>query len=162
MRLFKNRKGHSSGTHILIGFIVLCILYCFNNKYHWLDSTTLTILDYAFIIFITWIYSQMPDIDQPGAKINLYGTIAGICLIVYSFIEGEKTLGIATAIILGLFRLIEHRTIIHSLIASIIFSAPLYFIKPIYAIIAFIMFLVHIISEGEFSLLFEKDWRLLR
>lgn len=161
-KLFRNKKGHSSNTHIMIGFAILGLLYYLNQHYNWFDFSTLTTLDIVFIIFITWAYSQMPDVDGPATKINRYITIFGIGIIIYAFYTNQKIIGITTAVILGLFRLIEHRTAIHSLGAGLIFSAPLYFIKPIYAIIALIMFLAHIISEGEFSLWSEKDWKLLK
>lgn len=159
-KLFKSRKGHSSQIHIMIGFVLLAMLYFLNQKYMWVDMQSLTYSQIAFIAFITWAYSQMPDIDIPTSKISDYMTIFGLGIILYSFAYGDKTLGIWTAIILGIVKLIQHRTIIHSLGAGIIISAPLYFLNPLYGIIALIMFLAHIISENEFSLWSEKDFRI--
>lgn len=160
MKLFK--KAHSSNVHIMIGFGILILLYYFNQSHQWVNMELFTNMDYIFMLFITWIYSQMPDSDQPGSKINKYVTIFGVGVIIYSFYYGYRTLGIATAVILGLFRIIEHRTVIHSLVGALAFSVPLYFIKPIYGIIAFIMFIAHVVSEGEFSVFWEKDWKLLK
>lgn len=157
-----NKKGHNSTTHILIGFVILVVLYYLNKSYNWFDLSSFQPIDYAFLIFITWIYSQMPDVDGPATKINKYVTVFGIGIIIYAFYYSQTKIGILTAIILLAFRLIEHRTVIHSLVAGLILSAPLYFIKPLYGIIAFIMFMAHIISEGEFSIFSEKDWRIVK
>lgn len=158
----KRKQAHSSSTHIIIGFVIFGLLYYFNTFYKWYDITTLNLVDFLFLAFVVWTYSQMPDVDQPGSKINKYVTVFGTGVIIYAFYNNERMIGVATAIILGLFRLIEHRTVIHSLVAGLVLSVPLYFIKPLYGIIAFIMFLAHIISEGEFSVLFEHDWKLLK
>src|SRR3989338_5089730 len=161
-KIFKSKKAHSSSTHIAIGFAVLFVLYLLNQNYEWVDVTALSYLQIIFIGFITWIYSQMPDMDLPNSKISRYATMLGIGLIIYSLIQGDKILGIWTAIILGVFRLEQHRTVIHSLIAGIIISLPLYLFNPVYGIIALIMFLAHIISENEFSIWAEKDWRVFK
>src|SRR3990167_8671213 len=153
-KIFKSKKAHSSSTHIAIGFAVLFVLYLLNQNYKWVDVTALSYLQIIFIGFITWIYSQMPDMDLPNSKISRYATMLGIGLIIYSLIQGDK--------ILGVFRLVQHRTVIHSLIAGIIISLPLYLFNPVYGIIALIMFLAHIISENEFSIWAEKDWRVFK
>lgn len=146
----------------MIGFTILFVLHILNQEYEWVDIQALSYSQIIFIGFITWVYSQMPDMDLPNSKISRYATMLGIGLIIYSFIQGDKTLGIWTAIILGVFRLVQHRTVIHSLVAGIIISLPLYLFNPLYGVIALIMFLAHIISENEFSIWAEKDWKVFK
>lgn len=157
-----SRKGHSGHVHVLIGFAVLALAYYANQIYGWYDVSALTYTDYAFIAFVTWVYSQLPDVDNGVSTINRYATLAGVGLIVYAFLKDEQTLGIATALLLGLFRVIEHRTVIHSVVAAAVFAAPLWYLSPLYAVVGFVMFVAHILSEGEFSMLFEKDWHFLK
>ena len=158
--MFRGKKAHSSHTHIFIGFAVLFALYILNQRFEWVDMKSLSNIQILFILFITWVYSQMPDIDIPTSRISRYATILGIGIIIYSFTSENKIIGIWTAIILGVFRLVQHRTVVHSLIAGIIISSPLYLLNPLYSIIALAMFLAHIISEGEFSVWSEKDWKV--
>ena len=146
----------------MIGFAVLFILYILNLKFAWVNIQALSYSQIAFIFFVTWVYSQMPDIDLPNSNISRYVTLFGLALIVYSFNQGNETVGIWTAIVLGAVRLVTHRTVIHSLIAGIIISLPLYLFNPLYGIIALIMFLAHIISEDEFSIWKEKDWKIFK
>ena len=162
MKLFKSKKAHSSSVHIMIGFVVLFILYSLNLRFAWVDIQALNYSQIAFIFFVTWVYSQMPDIDLPNSNISRYVTLFGLALIIYSFYQGNETVLICTAIVFGAFRLVTHRTVIHSLIAGIIISLPLYLFNPLYGIIALIMFLAHIISENEFSIWKEKDWRIFK
>ena len=65
--------------------------------------------------------------------------------------------GIISAVILGLLRIIEHRTIIHSVLGAILISAPLYYFGPMYFIVGLVAYMSHIISDGEFSFGWEKD-----
>lgn len=160
--MFKGKKGHSGHVHVLIGFAILTLIFFLNDHYKWMDISKFTYLDYAFFIFVTWVYSQMPDADQPGSRISEYVTIFGLGIIIYSLQMENKVLGITTAILLGIFRIVGHRTVIHSLFAGLLLSAPLWYVSPVASVIAFIMFIGHITSEGEFSLLFEKDWHIFK
>ena len=159
-KMFRGKKAHSSSTHIFIGFAVLFVLYILNQKYLWVDIKSLSYIQILFILFITWVYSQMPDIDLPNSRIARYANIFGLWVIIYSFASKTAAIGIWTAIILIVFKLVQHRTVVHSLIAGIIISSPLYLLNPLYSIIALAMFLAHIISEGEFSVWSEKDWKV--
>jgi len=160
MRLFK--KGHNSQTHIIIGLVVILILNYLNKLHPFIIIPQLTILDYAIILFIIFAYSQMPDIDQSTSRISRLFMVVGLSVIAYTFINGEKTIGLMATGILLFVRLTTHRTIIHSAFIGFLLSLPLYFIKPTYAYVAFVSFLVHIISEGEFSLFTEKDWKVFK
>jgi hypothetical protein len=156
------RKGHSSQVHIIIGMIVLFVLNYLNKRHSFMKIPELSFLDYAIIIFIVFAYSQMPDIDQPGSRIARALMITGLSVIGYAFIQGEKKIGMMATAILLFTKLTTHRTMIHSAGVGLLFSLPLYFIKPIYGYIAFISFLAHIISEGEFSLYSGDNWRIFK
>ncbi|MBU1173749.1 MAG: metal-dependent hydrolase, partial [Proteobacteria bacterium] len=110
------------------------------------------------LIVVAIVFSNMPDIDQPGAKINKYVTIGLVGIIIWAFYTAQNTIGIVTAVILGLLRIIEHRTCIHSLLAAVIISAPLYYFGLIYFIVGFLAFVSHLLIDGEMALAFEKDW----
>jgi hypothetical protein len=142
----------------MIGLAVLAILYYFNLRFVWIEvelSFTLLIQ----LLVVGAIYSTMPDIDQPGSIINKYATVGLVGVILYSFYNREYSwYGIIAAAILGLLRLIEHRTLIHSLVGAVIISAPLLFLGYLHFVVGLVAFLVHIISDGDFSVWNEKDW----
>ena len=158
MKLFK--KGHNMNAHILIGIATIITLWYINQKYNWIPVPT-DMRSIILLVLIGVIYSIITDVDQPGSKINKYSTVALIAVIVYSFYNPlYKQYGIISAIVLGLLRLIEHRTLIHSVLGAAIISAPLFYLGPLYFTVGFIAFLSHIISDNDFSLGWEKDWRI--
>ena len=162
MKCKLSKKGHSSQTHILIGLVVLFILKYINNNHNFIDISSLVLLDYMVILFIVWCYSQLPDSDLPNSHINKLLTIVGLSVIGYAFINGEKTIGLMATAILLFTRLSSHRQMVHSVFIGFLFSLPLYYIKPIYAYVAFASFMAHIISEGQFSLISGTDWRIFK
>jgi len=155
-----NKKGHDMNMHILIGIGVLVALWLVNQQYNWIklpeDGAAL-----IHLVLIGMIYSTMPDIDQPGSIINKYVTIALGGLAIWAFLNpAYQKYGIIAVAILVLLRLIEHRTLIHSVLGAAIISAPLYYINPLYALVGFIAFLSHIIADNDFSWGWEKDHKL--
>jgi len=140
-----------------VAMAVLGILYYLNLTYNWI-ATPIDNLSLIKLAIAGIIYANMPDIDLPNSLMNKYITIGLVSVIIWSFYVNQKEIGIVSAVILGLLRLIEHRTLIHSVMGALIISAPLYYFGLIYFIVGFIAFLSHIIIDGEMSLAFEKDW----
>ena len=160
MKLFKNKKGHNKNMHIFIGLIVLIVLLYFNATYNWFYAP----LEYPFVLWyviVGIIYAMLPDCDQPASIINRYVTVLLVALIIIAFnYEPFKQIGIVSAIVIGALRLIEHRKIIHSVFAALVVSAPLFYFGAVYAIIGFVTYLSHIVSDNDFSLGWERDWKL--
>lgn len=147
--------------HILIGLVTLAVLYYINTIYKWIEIPNDT-QSLILLIVVGVVYSIMPDVDQPGSIINKYITIGLVGIIIWAFYMNQVQYGIIAAIILGLLRIIEHRTIIHSVLGSAIISAPLLYFGKIYFIVGFIAFVSHIVSDDDFSWGWEKDIRLFR
>lgn len=160
MKMFKNKKAHNMNAHIMIGIAVVGILYYLNTLYNWVIVPNDNIF-YIQIIAIAIIYSLLPDSDQPASIINRYitvilGSIAVLSFLGYIMVE----YGIASVVILVLLRLIEHRTIIHSALFALIMSLPLYYFFGLpHFIVGLTAYLSHIISDNDFSIAFERDWR---
>jgi len=158
MSLFKGKKGHGRNFHIVLGLAVVGILYYLNLQNKWIDIPMDNILLIQLGI-IAFIYSQGPDIDQPGSIINRWLTTAILGFIVFAFYNpAYQQYAIVGVVLLALLKWIGHRTVIHSALGGAILSAPLYYISPLHALVAFIAFLTHIISEGEFSIWSGRDW----
>ena len=147
-----NKNGH-----IVVGLISIFLFYLINKSYHFLevpiDTPSILIL-----IGIAITYSLMPDIDQDGSVINRYFTIFMISIIIISFIKNQLSYGIIAAVILGIVELINHRTLIHSVVGALVISAPLLYLGFIYFVVGFIAFVSHIIADGDFSIFAEEDW----
>jgi len=137
-------------THVSIGAIVTIILLIINSK---LQIFQLTNIDYLIIGIVCVIYSQLADIDADISKINKYFVSAVSILIMYSVWKGETLAAIISAGVILSLEWVKHRGITHTLLMGGISSLPLYFINPIYGIVAITCFISHLVADGEFSLL---------
>lgn len=153
-----NKKGYSMMPHIIIGLVTVGVIYYMNTIYKWIKPPTET---FALVQMATVaiIYSLLPDCDQPGSTINKYVTVALVGVIIWAFYNGMNQYGIIAAVVLGALRLIEHRTIIHSVLGALILSAPLLYFGHIYFIVGMIAFISHIVADNDFSWGWEKDMR---
>ncbi len=159
---FNNKKAYSGKMHIFIALGVFATLWYVNSIYEWfvLPSDNLFLIQ---LILITMIYGMVADIDSPISKINQLAILLLIGIILYSFYNPVyKTYGISAAIIIGLLEFINHREMLHTLIGGLILSAPLLYLGVVQFIVGLIAFLSHIVAEGEFNILGEKEWRLFR
>jgi len=157
-----NKKAHGRYTHILIALAVMVGLWYLNTMYNWVVLPASNAF-YIQLALITLIYAQMADVDQEGSKINQYVVLALVGVIIYSFYNPMyQSYGIIAAIIIGALEFINHRKILHSLVGGLILAAPLLYFGIIQFAAGMIAFLSHLISEGEFSIFSEKDWRLRR
>lgn len=159
MRLFKNKKGHSGNTHMLIGLAVLAVLYFLNQKYSFF---ALTIQDIIFSILITLFFSRLPDQDIEGSKINDMVNLILVVVIIWALLTSNVLYGIIAALYIAFLQFINHRGIVHSLGMALIMSAPLYFIKPLYFVVGVVAYVGHLVSENELNIWKEKDWKLFK
>ena len=123
----------SGKVHITVGLIIggiLCLIW--KNPY---------------LILIGIIYADAPDLDQPGSYIaKLFVTftcLLTIYVLLVPFNATNEVLGIQVperlfVVIPNLFVVVNewigHRNFYHSILAGIIFSAPIYLIFGIYGL----------------------------
>lgn len=144
-----------SKGHIIVGIVSLAVLYYLNSVYKWIAMPE----NIYPLVAVGIIYSMMPDIDQPGSIINRYFTFAMVGVIILAFLYPiYRDYGIIAAVVLGLLRVFNHRTFVHSLVGGAIIAAPLLYAGTLYFIVGLAAFLSHIMIEGEFSIAFEHDW----
>lgn len=160
-KLFRYRKGHSGNVHMLIGLAVIGVIYLINQNYQFIQLK-LTTLDIVSIIIITMFFSRLPDQDIEGSKINDIVVIALIGIILWAITSGNTIYGIIPAVYIAFLQVVNHRGIVHSFVMALIMSAPLYFIKPLYFWVGLIAYIGHLVSEGEFNIWQEKDWKLFK
>jgi hypothetical protein len=144
--------------HLWVGGVLLLVCAYFNTKYNWCDLSTWTALDWAFLVGIWFVYSRVADIDQEGSKINDMINLALVGIIIWAFWTNEMAYGIAAAAFIGILQVANHRRWIHSIAFGIVISVPLYYIKPIFVVIAFVLFMSHLVADGEVSFFNEPDW----
>ena len=159
-KLLKNKKGHDMSGHLFIGAAVLAVLFYINQSYKWITipSDTWSLVALAGVGLV---YSLMPDIDQPGSIINKWVAVSLVGLIVFAFMKPEfRKFGIVAAFVLGLLKVIHHRPLIHSLLGGVILAAPLFYFGVLYFAVGLVAFLTHIVIDGDFSIGWEKDWKL--
>lgn len=146
--------------HIIIGLIVLGILYYLNMTYKWVEAPA-DFQSLSFLLGVGIVYSLLSDVDQPGSTINRYVTLGLVGVIIYSFYNVEhQKYGIWSALLLGVLRIVGHRTIVHSVLGGVILSLPLLYLGKVYFIVGLVAFISHIIADNDFSLGWEKDTRL--
>ena len=159
MKIFQNRKGHSGNTHMVIGLAVLAVLYFMNQKYNYI---TLTAQDMIFSILITIFFSRLPDQDIEGSTINDIINMALVIVIIWALLTSNVVYGIIAALYIAFLQFINHRGVVHSLGMAVIMSTPLYFIKPLYFVVGIVAYIGHLVSENEFNIWSERDWRLFK
>ena len=140
----------ASGTHIMIGAAVSAAVYFILHKTQWV-STELIGLEWALLALIVYIYSQIPDVDSDISIINkIWNTTAAIVGL-YALYTGQYTmLGMfAIASILAL-EWVKHRGVCHNEWFLAVMAAPLWTVKPLFAIVAYTAALSHIIADGDF------------
>lgn len=142
-----------------IGIIVLAVLYFINQKYAFFELTTQEIV---FSILITIFFSRLPDQDIEGSTINDIVNMALVVVIIWALLTSNVIYGIIAALYIAFLQFINHRGIVHSFGMALIMSAPLYFVKPLYSIVGLVAYSGHLISENQFSIWNEGDWRFFR
>ena len=99
------------------------------------------------------IYSTLPDIDSDISIINKWVTTGILILIFVSIFRNWKIIIVACVLFLLFIEWAEHRGFIHSIIAGLIFSAPIILLWGVqYSALAFACYFGHLASEGELSL----------
>jgi len=136
-------------THVFIGAGVTAALLFLVNKF-WSTPLSFTGIEWVMLAAVTYIYSQLPDIDSDVSHINkIWNTTAGIGAI-YCFYTGQyKLLGMFAVASIVALEWVKHRGITHEEWFGIIIAAPLYFINPIYAIIGAVCYVSHIWADGD-------------
>lgn len=150
-------------THIAIGIFVNVLIFL---ALYLVGIVNIPELDlwhaYWFILIIpvTIIYSILPDIDTDDSKIRQYIDIILIIfflifLALYMYTKNVVYLfgTLFLVILLILLISLEHRGIVHSMVAGLLFSIPLYFIAPPLTVFALTAFTSHIAADGEFKII---------
>lgn len=143
--------------HSILGLSIMTLLYLsllYFKKMPPLNYMELTILGIIIIL-----YSNMPDVDMPNSTTSNIMLIAFGMFSIYSFLNEEKLLGVISILLIIFFRVVHHRTLVHSLLFAVLFSIPLYFLGWIYFLTGFLSYAIHITSEGELSLFTDGDIR---
>lgn len=158
MKILQNKKGHSGNVHMVIGLAVLLVLYLINNKFS-IFQLHITPKDITISILITMFYSRLPDQDIEGSKVNDWVSLALVGVIIWAFFTSHILYGLIAALYIAFLQVINHRGVVHSFGMGILMSVPLYFINPLFFIVGLVAYLQHLISEGDFKLWTEDNWR---
>ena len=108
-------------------------------------------------ILIGCFYAVLPDIDEPSSKVrSLLGKVfLGVSLAcLLGFLAGllnRNAIYVPVVLIFSLYVLwyVKHRGVLHTLLAGLLFSAPLIFVKPIYGAYAFVGFSTHLMLDRK-------------
>jgi hypothetical protein len=116
--------------------------------------------DLKFIVsclLVSFIYSQLPDVDTQASKIRWILTVGGIGWAFINLIYGSIStaiifLGIVVIIwVVGLIKGFGHRGVSHTVIAGIILSSLMFYYSTWLVILAFINYMSHLIMDGKRS-----------
>lgn len=150
-----NKRGHGYQVHIMIGLVFIGLLLWFNHFLGTQQSplhVAFSPSEYAFVLLITIIYSQMPDIDSDISVINKYFVTASLITIIVSFLYNWSEIGIAITAFLLIVEWVQHRGIFHTMLAGLLLAAPLIYFDWRFFAVAFVSHNIHLLSEGEWSL----------
>ncbi len=142
----------SSGIiHRTMGMIVVASAIFIIQYFNWYPLT-LTTLDWIVLLVIGWVYGQIADIDQENSKINDTISLGLIGFAIYSFLYTLPLAGILCLSTLAFMQLVKHRTVVHTVIFGILLASPLWFINPLYSIMALLAFISHLVLDKHFTL----------
>jgi len=133
--------------HTMVGFICTILSLIIINYF--------TLPDLKFIILsliVSFVYSQLPDIDTQASKIRWITTIIIIGVGFFNLLLTDNSriaiicMGIVLIIwVIGMIRGFKHRQVFHSWFSALILSSIIYFYFDIWlAVIAFINYISHI------------------
>ena len=139
--------------HVKVGF--LCTLVFLIVCYF---TTIYNTFDYKFVlacIVVSFIYSQLPDVDTQASKIRWILTTAGAGWAFVNLISGRYStaiifLGLVIIIwVVGLIKGFGHRGVSHTFIAACILSSLMFYYSYWLVIVAFINYMSHLIVDRE-------------
>lgn len=101
-------------------------------------------------------YTLLPDVDAPASKARKIIEVASLALIAVSLAVYLRSGGMIlvhaalflSALLIVLW-MVKHRGIVHTPLAAILFSAPLYPIHPLSAGFGFLGYMTHLILDRE-------------
>ena len=142
--------------HLFFAYLILLTAYIAQIRYNWNLNLPTDWLNITGIIIIVGIFSLLPDVDTPSSKAStLILNTALIAIIFFAYKQqGYIIMGIAATLLL--LSLASHRGLTHSIISGLIFAIPLWFINPLFYIIAAISYILHITIDGELHILPRK------
>ena len=139
-------------THLTVGaiasLVALAIIYIFKGIPQIFDIRWLVLL--AMVIFLG---SLFPDLDIGTSYIFHVVFTGGLIAIIISFLRGYSNLGIVCALILIVLLNLHHRGALHSILADILLSVPIYFYDNLLGMIFFLCFLSHLILDEEVKII---------
>lgn len=136
--------------HFTLGIIVTVIFVIVLLKIGYIFKP----LDYIIFLAITYIYSQLPDIDIQTSKIRWTVTV-GFLLAMGWFILVDKLLFTLILLVILIFIWMMgklgygHRTICHRISTGFLLSLPLLAFGVIPFVIGLLNFSSHLIADGK-------------
>ncbi|MFH0860229.1 MAG: metal-dependent hydrolase [Candidatus Altiarchaeota archaeon] len=142
-------------TH-LIGYLLTALLVV-SAIYHFHLIVDASIYSIIPAVAFGALYSLLPDLDTPSSRMRrvvakLFLSVTLASLIIYLIGYGDNRLlyiSLSLSSMLYILWFVKHRGILHTPVAGLILSAPLYLLAPMIAAAAFIGFISHLALDGE-------------
>ena len=144
-----NWEGHILVAGVLNSLLTFIMVW----KGYLLPNPSMLVL----IIFISIIYSILPDIDMKNSTIRVFVSVLGLLMIIFSVILNTYyiqhwvfvAIPVFSASILLLLFFAKHGGHFHSLIAGLVASALVYPIEPVLVLFAFFAYQSHLIVDNH-------------
>ncbi len=137
--------------HIIGGFISTTVLLVIMSFF---IPLTLTFIGLSSVV--SFIFSQLPDIDIQSSKIRWFLTVAGIGISFIQLVFYNNTqlaiiyLGIVLVIwLMVLIKGFGHRGWLHSILFGVLLSCFMFSYGYLYVIVAFINYLTHLVLDKK-------------
>jgi membrane-bound metal-dependent hydrolase YbcI (DUF457 family) len=137
--------------HVLGGLITTSILLFFINSFKPIDIQFI-----GLSLLVSFIYSQLPDIDIQSSKIRWIVTVVGIgiAFVELAFLNNPTVsiISMGTILIIWLMGCIKgfgHRGFLHGYLFSILFPCLMLYHSVWLALVAFNNYVTHIIMDAQ-------------
>jgi hypothetical protein len=131
--------------HIFVATIALIIFLFFFEGFNSIRN----IVNY---VLITVIYTLLPDIDISNSKMGKFARGLLLIFALVAFFLNEKMLTLVFLMVLLVLFFIKHRGFFHTTRCALLVAFPLVIFSVQIAILAFLMYLGHLIMDGEIKL----------
>lgn len=145
-----NKKAFGYRIHALFSIGLFFIFLALNKVFNFF---IFSLADKIILLMVALFYGLLPDIDTTESKLGKLFLVMGLFFIILCFIFDKKILGIIIVLLLYFLVFIKHRGFIHTVVSSVVLSAPLYLVGSEFAIMGFLAYLGHLIADRKIKII---------
>lgn len=139
-------------THLFFSSLICIVSIIYTTKEQ---------MDFNYLwFFLVLLFGILPDIDHDNSLIRKIVNVILLTLFVFSLLFYKYTaqihfiyLGIFFIVIALILKTTNHRGVIHSIFAGLIFIIPIFYFNKLASLLCFTSYFLHLVVDSEIKLL---------